>query len=191
MGKKRRHRTLYERETRKIDTEGQKQCFLAYSAIAIALSRHWGKGQITIQRLFEVSREVWNECTEREDKSMIGMLEKETGIEVQNGTGKSWHNLLYLNGEIQGRALTHAQMTYMRQRQVKWIAAQVTACLLVALHRKYGFGFDRCEKVYQQMQEIQAEYSHDPDRIQKACWAETLVNVKDIITETRDKSEST
>lgn len=51
------------------------------------------------------------------------------------------------------------------------------------LHRKYGFGYERCARIYSKIQEIEAEYGMDPERIRAACLAETGVNVVDIVTQ--------
>ena len=110
---------------------------------------------------------------------MIQMCEEETGIEVQNGSGKSWEELPYMNATLDTGKMSYAQWVYMRQQQVKWIAPQVMACLLVALHRKYGFGFDRCARFYEQVQEIEAQFGMDPERIRAACIKETGIDVTD------------
>lgn len=179
MAKKKRKRTAYQKACDRIETEGRRQCFLLYSAAALALVRHWGKKKVTIIRLFEITGEVWHECAQTNMHSMIEMCEQETGIEVQNGSGKSWEDLPYMNATLDTGQMSYAQWVYMRQQQVKWIAPQVMACLLVALHRKYGFGFDRCSKFYGQVQEIEAQYGMDPERIRAACIKETGIDVTD------------
>jgi hypothetical protein len=76
----------------------------------------------------------------------------------------------------------------MRQQQVKWIAPQVMACIMVALHRKYGFGFDRCSRIYSQIQEIAAPYGDDPKRIREACLKEAGINITEVYTQKRSVS---
>ena len=179
MAKKRRKRTAYQKACDRIEIEGRRQCFLLYSAAALALHRYWGKKKVTIIRLFEITGEVWHECASTNTHSMIQMCEEETGIEVQNGSGKSWEELPYMNATLDTGKMSYAQWVYMRQQQVKWIAPQVMACLLVALHRKYGFGFDRCARFYEQVQEIEAQFGMDPERIRAACIKETGIDVTD------------
>ena len=106
---------------------------------------------------------------------------RETGIEIQNGNGVSWKDVAYLNGKDPG-PMTYEQWTYMRNQQVKWVAPQVMACLLLSLHRKYGFGYDRCARIYQQIQDILDEHGNNPERIRKACMQETGINVVDVVT---------
>lgn len=168
---------------RKIETEGRKHCILLYSATALALHRHWNKKQKAISNLFQVSRQVWKDCAADHDHSMIQMCETETGIEIQNGDGKSWRDVAYLNGSINPGMMSEAQWLYMRQQQVKWVRPQVMACIMVSLHRKYGFGYDRCARIYQQIQDILDEHGNNPERIRKACLQETGINVVDVVTE--------
>ena len=117
---------------------------------------------------------------------MIQMCEDETGIEVSNGEGKSWKEIWFLNGHIPDR-MTDAQVLYMRQQQLKWIRPQVMACLMIALHRKYGFGFERCARIYQQIDEVSAEYADDQKRIQQACLELTGIDVADVVTKKGEK----
>lgn len=173
-----------QKATRRIETEGRKHCLCIYSATAMALWQYWGKKQEAINRLFDLSHDVWKDCAKDHDHSMIQMCEAETGIEIQNGDGKSWKDLHYLNGTIP-EYMTPAQVLYMRQQQLKWIRPQVMACMLIALHRKYGFGFERCSRIYQQIQEIEAEYHGNPDRLRKACYELTGIDTARTVTTDR------
>lgn len=151
-----------------------------YGSMALALHRHWDLGKVAILRLFDVSREVWRQCAADDMHSMIELCEKETGIEVQNGNGKSWQDLPYLNATLDAGKMSNAQWVYMRQRQKDWIAPQIMACLLVALHRKYGFGYERCARVYQQVQEIEASCNMSPRKVNDACINEVKIRVEDV-----------
>lgn len=187
---KKRHRTAFQKATADLEAEGRRQCFLLYSATALALHRHWGKRKAAILSLFEITGEVWRACASTNDYSMIEMCEQETGIEVQNGDGKSWEDLPYLNATLDIKRMTNAQWVYMRQQQKKWIAPQVMACIMVALHRKYGFGFDRLSRIYSQIQDIEAEFAHSPERIQKAARELTGINIYDIVTQPHKEKEA-
>lgn len=181
-----RHRNPIAKATQKIETEGRKHCFQIYSATAIALWRHWGKRTEAINKLFDMSHDIWKECAADHDHSMIQMCETETGIEIQNGDGKGWRDLQYLNGTIP-RYMTTAQILYMRQQQLKWLRPQVMACMMISLHRRYGFSFDRCSRIYQQIQEIEGEYQSDPDKLREACYELTGIDVaKTTTTDRRD-----
>ena len=186
MGKHKR--TAYQKACAKIEEEGRKQCFLLYGAAGIALYRYWGLRTVAISRLFEITGEVWRTCANDNMKSMIEMCEEETGIEIQCGNGKSWRDLPYLNATLDTMHMSNAQWIYMRQQQVKWIAPQVMGCILVALHRKYGFGFDRCSRIYNQIKDIEAEYKDDPKQVKAACLELTGVNVEAVVTTKREES---
>lgn len=176
-----KRQTAYQKATRRIESDGVRHCFVLYGATGIVLWREWGKRAEAIRRLFDLSREVWKACAKDHDHSMIAMCEAETGIEIYNGDGASWHDVWFLNGYFPEN-MTYEQLLYMRQQQIKWIRPQIMACLMVALHRKYGFGFERCARVYQQIEEAAQEYRSDPKRIRKACMELTGIDVADVVT---------
>lgn len=173
---------------RRIETEGKKHSICLYSATAIALWRHWGKKKEAINRLFDLSHDVWLECAKDHDHSMIQMCEAETGIEIQNGDGKSWRDAAYLNGSLNPGMMNEAQWLYMRQQQLKWIRPQIMACMLISMHRKYKFGFERCSRIYQQINDIEAEYRSNPERLRKACYELTGIDVAETVTTDRRES---
>ena len=189
MKKKRKHRTAYQKATANLEKESRRQCIGLYGSAAIALSRYHNKGKQAIINLFEVTGSIWHDCAESDTKSMIELCYRETGIEIQNETGKSWEELTYLNGTIDERKMSTAQWVYMRQRQYKWVAPQIMACLMIALHRKYGYGFERCARVYSQIDAIRNEYGNDYRKIHDICMKETCINVEDIYTTPRRKEE--
>lgn len=177
MAKRRRHTTALQKANEALEAEGRRQCALKYSATGLALRRFWGKKKDAIGRLMEVTRETWKECASTNMHSMIEMCEKEAGVEIQNGNGKSWHDLPYMNATLDTNRMSPAKWAYMRQRQKQWVAPQVMACVMVALHRKYGFGAERLSRIYGQVQELEAEFDMDPEKIKAACLEETGVDV--------------
>lgn len=82
--------------------------------------------------------------------------------------------------------MTNAQWAYMRIRQKQWIAPQIMACIMVALHRKYGFGFERLSRLYNQIDAIRTEYNLDPDKLREACREETHIDVHEVYTRPRE-----
>lgn len=177
------HRTAYQAATKALEKAEQEQCAIIYAAAALALSRGWGRGKKAILSVFETTMAVWHECTLTDDKSMLAMCENETGIEVQCGDGRSWHDIAYLNGSLP-RQMSFAQWTYMRQQQIRWIAPQVVACFLLTLHRKYRFGYDRLARFYSQIDAVRAEYNMDPEKLLEQCRQEIGINIYDVITQT-------
>ena len=179
--------TALQKAYRRLETDGRKHCIVLYSAMGIVLWNEWGKRKTAISNVFDVSRTIWKDCAKDHDHSMIAMCEAETGIEVQNESWKSWHDVWFLNGYLP-ETMTSAQVLYMRQQQLKWIRPQVMACMLIALHRKYGFGFERCSRIYAQIQDIEAEYKANPERLRRACFEMTGIDVAE--TTTTDRRES-
>ena len=186
---KKKHKHAFRKATDRLESEGRRQCALLYGSCAIALNRHWKKGKDAIVRLFDVSGEIWHECASTNLRSMVEMCETETGIEVQCGNGKTWRDLPYMNGSLQTARMTEGQWIYMRQQQIKWIAPQVMACIMIALHRKYGFGFDRLSRIYGQIREIEAEFQDDDVKIRDYCRKELMIDIYDVFTRQREVKE--
>lgn len=164
---------------REMDQELDRQVRLIYASTAIALKRahHWEKQGIL--KLMDLTHEVWKECAATNEKSMIQMLDEETGVELQNGSGKSWQDLAFLNARIDMGQMTLPQWMYMRRQQMKWIPAQVTACVLLALKRKCGFDADRIAEIYQKLLAVEQENLFDEELAMEQCRRETLVNIDD------------
>ena len=55
------------------------------------------------------------------------------------------------------------------------------ACILIGLHRKYGFGYDRCARVYSQIEEIEREFKSNVKRIQRAALEEVGVDINEML----------
>lgn len=165
---------------KKLEKEGDKWAAVLYSGLALAMYRNWNMKATAVTRLVDVTWDAWQECATDHDSSIIKMCEAETGIEVQNGSGTSWRDVPYLSGESLGD-MTEEQWLYMRQQQIKWVKPSIMACILIGLHRKYGFGYDRCLRVYQQIQEIEDEYKDNPKRICRAAFEEVGVDVNEMM----------
>lgn len=162
-----------------LQKEGERQALLIHGAAALALYRHWGWRKNRILDLLNKTEEVWNECAEDIDHSMIEMCETETGIEIQCGDGKTWKDLHYLNSKIDPGRMTPAKWVYMRRQQMKWMAPQIVAGIMLAMHRKHGFGPDRCGRLLEQIEAIEHEFEMDPKRVAAACLEETNVRIRE------------
>ena len=162
-----------------MDMELERQCRLIYASAAIALKRacHWEKQGIL--KLMDMTEEVWKECAGTNLRSMVQMLDEETGVEIQNGDGKSWRDLAFLNAQLHVGRMDTAKWMYMRIQQKKWIAPQVTACVLLALHRKCGFDADRIAEIYGRILKVEQENLFDEGLAMEQCRRETLVNIDD------------
>lgn len=166
--------------SQRLEKDGNKWAIILYSALALTMCRNWGMKKTAVTRLVNTTWDAWKECAQTNAKSMIMMCEQETGIEIQNGDGVSWRDVAYLNGEDLG-PMTDAQWLYMRQQQIKWIRPNIIACILIGLHRKYGFGFDRCARVYEQIEEIEREFKSNAKRIQRAAQEEVGVDIYEML----------
>ena len=56
---------------------------------------------------------------------------------------------------------------------------------MIGLHRKYGFGYERCLRVYQQIQEIEQEFGDNAKRIMKAAREEIGIDIDEMIHKRR------
>lgn len=180
MARKRKKHNSIARSAVILDKKLNEEVGIIYSATALALYRYWGWRLERIKGLMDMTGEVWHECAGTNLKSMPQMLEEETGIEVQCGDGKSWHDLAFLNSGIDkfdGR-MTKEQFLYMRQKQLRWIPPNVTACILLSLYRRCGFGGDkRLPRIVSQIAGIREEFGNDADALKAACKAETGICV--------------
>ena len=177
MPKGRGMANLLRNVERQMNEEHDKQDRILRAAALIAMHRRWGWRQKRLLGLLEMIDEVISECGETNKKSMIQMLDEETGIELQNGDGKSWKELAFLNAEIDIGKLTLPKLIYMRQQELKWIPSLITAYILLALHRKCGFGSDRCARVYAQILETAEEFGWNGKDLTAACLQETGIDI--------------
>ena len=180
MAKRKRKHVIGKSADMALQKELHRQVGIIYSAAAIALHRYWGWGKDRIISLADMTREVWHECAKTNLRSMPQMLEEETGVEVQCGDGKSWHDLAFLNASIDtfDGKMTVPQFLYMRQQQLRWIPPNVTACILLSLYRRCGFGGDkRLPRIVSQIAGIREEFGNDADALKAACKAETGICV--------------
>lgn len=139
-----------------MQNEMYKQIRLYFNAAAIALNVNWGWQHERINKLLKETQKAWNECGRDNTKSMIELLEDETGVELQNGSGKGWREYAFLNNNhpLNSRKLSRQQIYFMRRQQMTWIGSLVLACILLGLHRREGFGPERIQRLYDQIIEI-------------------------------------
>ena len=104
---------------------------------------------------------------------MVQVLDEECGIELTNHEGVSYKDVIYLNASIDpGVELNPYQYLAMRQNQAKWTEAQITACVILAMHRKEGWGFNRSRELLERMQQIKEEYDYDREKLIAAALSE-------------------
>ena len=191
MRKGKRHGSLLRNVERQMNEEHDRQDRILRSAALLVMHRHWGWRQKRLLGLLEMIDAVITECGETNRKSMIQMLDEETGIELQNGDGKSWRDLAFLNVEVSAGNMTIQKLIYMRQQELKWIPTLIIAYILLALHRKCGFGSDRCTRVYAQIMETADEFCWNGKELAEACRRETGIDIDKVqlLMEEKDGSD--
>lgn len=159
--------------TRKADLdlsrEFYRQKYLVYGGAGLVLKKKHGWGMKRFEVLVATTSMLWKSCGEDNSVSMMQMLSEETGIEIQNRDGKSWEDLAYLNSSIDPGVITPAKYVYMRKQQAKWVRPQILACILLALHRLHGWGYERGSRFVRELTDEQWEHGMDPQRVKAAC----------------------
>ena len=166
---------------KRMDYEMSKWIDLNHCAMALALHRYWNWGNKRIQDAELEIEDAWMEVAATNEVSMLQLLEEETGIEIRNHEqGKSWHDLAFLNATIKMDRMNKAQWIYMRNRQAEWMRQQTLACILVGMHRRYGFGTERLVRLINQMNEIiDSEFNQNTKDIIKAAKEEVNFVLKE------------
>ena len=167
-----------DRADKALRDEMVRQVYIVYSAAAIAMWENYGWRQKRILGVLAETRDLWNACAQQPLVSMLRMLEEETGIEIQaRGAEKSWHDLEYLNGEKEAYPMPEAQYIYMRTRQLPWVNPQITAAMLLALHRRYGWSCERDLLLLSRKDDVEARYKWKTGALVKACREITGINM--------------
>ena len=174
----------YKKATTELQKELDKQIQILYAASSVIWWRDYGWRQTRIMRRFQTTSELWHECNEwGVKKSMLQMLEEETGIEMQlSGYDRSYHEFSYLDGDVwDGKMLNLQQTIYMHQQQKKWLAPLILACICLSLHRDEHWGADRIARFISRVDQMRQEYGEKPDRFRKLMEEETDLSIDDIL----------
>lgn len=167
---------------KELEAETDRQLDIIYHAAALALYRYhsWSTEQIA-DLVSRVSQEVWSECAESTELSMVQMLYDETGIELMSeDKSQRWTEYSFLNSELDdGRDLNVFQWIAMRQNQKKWVPAQIVACVLMALYRKEGWKVDGLGRLFGEMETIKHDYRLDPNKLREQSYEETGFQIAD------------
>lgn len=166
---------------KQMEPEIRKQIDIYYSAVSIALHRHWNWDTERIMTMYDATQKAWNECAASNRVSMVQMLEDETGIELRNETGKSWHDICYLNSDhpMNYKAMDPYTFYAMRVKQNEWQGTLVFACILLGMSRRFNFGTEWLAKLVNQTVEVREQYNFDRDTLMRTCKAECGVTIAD------------
>lgn len=153
-----------DRQIKKLQKRLQKDIMIIYPTVAHVMWTDYGWRKSRIMNLFKLTQEIWEECsTHGADKSMIQMLDEETGIEIGVPGKKSYKDLPYLNGDAwDGRPPTKEQMIYIRQQEAIWVAPSIIACFCLALHRRYGWRSTRIGHFVETVQTVRFQRGTNP-----------------------------
>lgn len=175
---------------REIQKEGDKQLDIVLCSGILSLNRYWNWKKEQIIRFIEIFVEVWNEVGSDNDISVLKLLDEECDIELTNHEGVSYRDVIYLNVDVDpGKDLTPYQWLAMRQGQKKWIEAQITACVCLAMSRKEGWGFNRVRELLERMQNIKEDYNYENNSIAEAVETEVGFDCRKWINELSMKAD--
>lgn len=181
-----------KRAEKQLERETLKQIDIIYGASAIALWEFDSWRTERLIRLFDLSEKIWNECGETLDVSIFTMLEAETGLEMKlniNGVDRSYKEFCFTNPTKTYNNLDKASYIFMRKRQAVWLGAGVQAGIFLALHRKYGYGYERLFRVYQHTNEVRKKYKDQPEALRKGMLKICGVNFVDKATRKKMNEE--
>ncbi len=170
----------YKKAEAQLTKEMDKQIRIIYPACAIVLWQQYGWRGTRITNRFITSSQIWHECADYGDeKSMLQMLEDETGVDLQLNGCPDWHTLQYVDWRAwDGKQITLPEITYMRQMQKQWVALELLACICLTMHRDEHWGTDRIGKFIGLVDRLRKEIGDRPD-----TFSEMLEEVTGITTE--------
>lgn len=173
---------------RELEEEIKRQEVISFAAAVLAMHRYYGWSDNQLRGMLRFCAVITASCASTTQLSLIQMLDDETGIELQNGDGRSWQELAYLNASLKpGQQMTTSQWIYMRNRQKKWVEPQLMACILLGLHRMKGYGFTSLKRIYSQIAGIEAEYGWNKDALHAACLDATGISAVEYINQQVDE----
>ena len=161
--------TAYSRIMKRQAIELDKQFTIVTGCAVTVLWELYGWRNERIGKLTHYVSQIWRECAEAKDQcSMLEMCERETGIEMTLDGKRSYHEFPYLDHtKWKGRKFpTMQEELYILNQEIQWIPTMMLACLLIALHRKEKWGYQRLSRFAYCVNEIRKE-NHDASYFRK------------------------
>ena len=145
-----------------LQKEQKKQVAIVYPCAVVILWNTFGFKQKRIARVLAESQAVVDECANMGGiKSIIEVLDDETGIELTLPNVGSYQEFASLYSEkwknVKER-LSGPEVIYLYKKMEKWIPVQMIASLCTALHRKFGFGYERLQKFIAEVDSLREQY---------------------------------
>lgn len=166
-----------------LQDELNKQLGIIYPSAIIVLWNDYGWRKLRISRRLLTSQQLWEECAAHgTDKSMMQMLEDETGIEIRmTGCDNSFHEFSYLDGtKWDGRIPTPAEAVYIKHRMLKWIAPQIMACLCLTMYRDEHMSIPKIAELINKVDAFRNEHGNNPKEYTRMMQELTGLTEKDI-----------
>lgn len=161
-----------------------KQLKIIYASAVVVLWNDYGWRKLRIARRLTTSKELWDECAAHGvEKSMMQMLEDETGIEIRlKGYDKSFHDIQFLDSNAWDRHRpSPAELVYIRQRQLKWVAPQILACLCLTMYRDEHMSVPKIAELISKVDEFRDSNNNDPDVCLKIMNETTGLTENDVV----------
>ena len=172
---------MLKRAEAQLKKELDKQIDIIYPACALVWWDDYGWRGTRIKRRYDKAMEIWNECADYGvEKSMLQMLEEETGIDLQLQGCPDWHEKQYLNyAAWDGKGVTLPQAVYMRQQQIRWVAPLLMACICLTLHWVEHWGPDRIAVFVGKVDALRAQIGEKPDEFRAMLESKTDLTIAD------------
>ena len=162
-------RKLIAKAEKEVNLEIDRQLDLVNCSMIIALYRYWNYRTDRISKILFTQQEIWNECGQDSNMSMIRKCDEECDIELTNYEGVSYKQISWLNSVKDTKPLNDYEWLVFRQNQKKWTKAQILACVCLAMHRAENWGFKRLSELMTKMDDICFEFEDDPGKLVNAA----------------------
>jgi len=168
---------IEQRAIQRLNKTSRVELIKNIGAALIALNEQ-GWGQIRIVNLLDEVQNVWNETARDEKRSLLMIMEEETGIELKESeSGKSYHEVDYLSGRATPRTMTPAEYFYMQAQQRRWLGTLALASVFLSLYRLHDWGGTRLQRLVDRVNEIKAENKGNATTIRRKCHDLTGVDI--------------
>lgn len=161
---------------RDLQREFERKLNTIMPCLCLTLHRKYDWGREHCKEFLNSYQRTWEEIGKNMDLSVLMLVEKETGIELRNEDGISYHELDFLNDKPL-RPLTPGQYMYMRARQMRWIETAMIGVAFVALHRREGWGYTRLMRFLDSYYEVRDEYGKNSHDLLRDCRDEVELNL--------------
>lgn len=168
-----------------LQKEQEVQLGIIYCATAIALLGRKGWDRNRLLKVFSGSQTAWQECAEHGiHKSIMQMLEEETGADFRLEGMPDWHEIAYFNeGAWDRKPQSPAQRAYMYQQQKKWLGTAILAAICIGAHRSEGWEAMGISRLVRQVDGIRRRLGSDPEAYRQELLNRHGMRLEDIMTQ--------